>query len=177
MTILHSAVTMGNKRTCFTFGAIVIILFTIGELATDFGCIRSRIKEKDSRAVTQTVPQVNLNSIIGQWQLIQPVEYAVGQTLNVDQAGNISGFSGVNNYQGKLTDSFRQNAFAFDGAVAVTMRMGENMAQESAFLSMLNQVNSWRINKSNQLELKNGDTLLALFGQYLPNQDDSAVRR
>lgn len=144
------------KRKLFFIGSVLILLVAFIDFSG--GCKSNPVTQSamlDQLKVTDTV-----------WQLVYPTEYAVKQTLKVSDSGDIAGFSGVNNYQGKLQSDFHNGRFQFDGAVAVTMKMGENMAQESAFLQLLNQAEKWRWISSPpevRLELldKNGKVIAA----------------
>ena len=142
-----------NSSAGFIGIALGVILLSI-ELCTTPGCFMI------GKTAGKTVPMTD--SCTGSWTLADNrSDPAI--TLNIQADGTISGFAGVNSYQGKLYKDFRQGIFKLDGALAVTMRMGHNMQQEESFIAALHKADRWQIDSGNTLVLSQNGKILLRF--------------
>ena len=133
----------------------LMLAFTLAaiELFTSPGCRHKR------QYNTSELP-AGLPAIVNAWQLIDD---SAGKTitLTVNSSGTVYGFGGVNNFNGKLKESFRNGKFEFDGAVAATMKYAHGIDRERKFFQILNNIDSWQVNKNGELELcSQGKTLV-----------------
>ena len=99
----------------------------------------------------------------GNWQYICSTPLDEPITLNIDANGTISGFSGVNYYNGQLATNHQSGCLTLNNSLVTTLRYGENMNLEQNYLQILNQADSWRINDSGELELYSNKSVIARF--------------
>ena len=106
----------------------------------------------------------------GSWQYISETALKEPITLNIDANGAISGFSGVNFYNGQLDFDRKTGTLTLNNSLITTLRYGENMAVEQNYLQKLNQADSWQINASGELELYSDRGVIARFVSVPSNQ-------
>jgi len=145
-------------------GITLIVTLLAIELCITPGCLQYQAPESAGNQ-TLTLP-------FGSWQLTGS-SAAQKPILHIMQDGSISGFTGVNTFQGRLNGNLAAGEFRVDPALAVTLRMGPDMDQERKFLEILHRADRWQIARSGRLKLYSGDVLLAVFAPSDSHKQDA----
>ena len=141
---------------------ILIILALVGYTVS--GCTHFR-----DNPIGYDYPQITIPPA-GNWQYICSTSLKEPITLNIDANGTISGFSGVNYYNGQLASDHQTGRLTLNNSLITTLRYGENMELEQNYLQILNQADSWWINDSGELELYSDKGVIARFSRVPSNQ-------
>ena len=101
-------------------------------------------------------------TLVGAWEL-KNSQMREPATLYVASDGSFYGCGGVNRYFGKLAIPYKDGKFVIKGTPGVTMMFGPDLNKEQKFLQNLTTANSWKVNKTGELQLCKGDKVLATF--------------